>query len=600
MRHRSLAKTGIGVKLVILSVALLLGVCATFLIVRSSLERLSSAVARQASSSSIASSSYDLQKKAYVSWLSLYRLHDAAPARSGVGAARDESDYLSSAVEADASIAALSGLPAEAQAAVAVKDLGEAYAVFKADADKAAAALAAGRKEGSELFGYAALSFTVLESKLTSLNNLARQSAVAASGAGKSAVAAALRDLALACAVVLLVELGLALGIRRSITLPLGRLVSAVEAVGSGDLAIGGVDAGGGELGSIAASLGGLVDDLRGLVATVKDRLGELEDAGSSLLQSMDRAGQAARGIDDSVLSSRSRLDAELSAVEELSSFVEAIARGTGEQARMLTSQAGLIANSSASVEEMIANIDSVAANARVSAEASQRFVQEGVGGKERIEEVDQAIAEIALSSESLGEAASLIREIADRTALLAMNASIEAAHAGEDGRGFAVVADEIRKLAEQANSRAADIAIDLDRVTRSIAEVRLASSAAVASFGTILDGSDKLGSSVRAIGEAMTEQMEGGKVLLGSLASLNDMTSAITKGSEAIGAERAAILEGVGRLKAATAEVVGNEEAIAVVASSIAAAIGEAADRSSRNARLIEEVRVAADRFRT
>jgi methyl-accepting chemotaxis protein len=343
-----------------------------------------------------------------------------------------------------------------------------------------------------------------------------------------------------------------------------------------------------------------LVADLRGLVVTVKDRLVELEKAGTALLVSIDHGGEAARGIEGSVASSQTKLDEELAAVEELSSYVEAIAGGIAEQSQKLTAQASLIADSSASVQEMIANIESVAANAQVSAEASQSLVEEGSGGKERIDEVDSAIAAIALSSESLSEATELIREIADRTDLLAMNASIEAAHAGEAGRGFSVVADEIRKLAEQANSRAEDISGDLDRVTRSIADVRGASSAAVISFASILEKSENLGGSVRAIGEAMTEQMKGGEVLLDSLSKLNDITGEINKGSNGISLEMAAILEGVGRLKGATAEVVHNDEDITHGASTIGYAIEDAMAHSSRNAQLIEEVRAAADKFRT
>ena len=600
MRHQSLSKTGIGAKLALLSVAVFLGVCATFLVVWSSLDRLASAVNRQAVASTLSSASYDLQKKVYISWLSLFRLRSAPLAKSGSTSGRDESDYLSSALDADSSMASLVALPADAKSKAAIKDLDEAYAVFKADADKAAAALATGKGNAFKLFQYAGLSFSVLESQLTQLSNIVRQGSVAVSIAGNAAVTAALRDLALACIAVLLIELGFAYIIRRSITVPLGRLVAAVNVVGSGDFAIESVDAGGGELGSIASSMNSLVADLRGLIATVKDRLVELEKAGTALLASIDHGGEAARGIGESVASSRTKLDEELAAVEGLSSYVEAIARGIAEQTQKLTAQASLIADSSASVQEMIANIESVAANAQVSAEASQSLVEEGSGGKERIDEVDSAIAAIALSSESLGEAAELIREIADRTGLLAMNASIEAAHAGEAGRGFAVVADEIRKLAEQANSRAEDISGDLDRVTRSIEDVRGASSAAVVSFASILEKSGNLGGSVRTIGGAMTEQMEGGKVLLGSLAKLNDITGEINKSSEGISLEMAAILEGVGRLKGATAEVVHNDEEITHDASAIGAAIEDAMDHSSRNAQLIEEVRAAADKFRT
>ena len=352
------------------------------------------------------------------------------------------------------------------------------------------------------------------------------------------------------------IALAIALLVVRSITRPLGIMLTAAEAVSAGDFsAVPDSKIFYGELLKLHMSLGGMVNNLASNIENATNKAREAEEQTARAKEATEAATKAFQRAEvakrEGILHAAEQLEGATnvisSAATELSAQVQLSADGAQQQADRAAETATAMNEMNATVMEVARSASSAAEvsnTMRLKAEDGAKIVRKVVSSIEGVHQLSLVLKDdmgkLGESAASIGQIMGVISDIADQTNLLALNAAIEAARAGEAGRGFAVVADEVRKLAEKTMASTSEVGQAIRSIQQSADESIRQVEVAVNGINEATDLANTSGTAleeivqlaenaadqVRAIAAASEEQSAASEEINRSISDINKVAN--------------------------------------------------------------------------
>ena len=208
------------------------------------------------------------------------------------------------------------------------------------------------------------------------------------------------------------------------------------------------------------------------------------------------------------------------------------------------------VSSSSSAIEEMVKNISSINKIIDTNFGIVNDLENATSIGRSNLSEVTGLVGEIEKESQQLLEMSKVIGQISSQTNLLAMNAAIEAAHAGDFGAGFSVVADEIRKLAEDSGRQAKQIGEVLKTIKQMVDNAYAKAGTVQKEFDSVVSLAGQVKNQELEVKNSMAEQNEGNTLLLSSLKEMQEGTHAVEKAAHILKTDTETIIERIANIQ--------------------------------------------------
>lgn len=341
------------------------------------------------------------------------------------------------------------------------------------------------------------------------------------------------------------------------------------------------------------------IESLHGIVSNIKTQSDHIDGLSGNLSERVGFIKGDIETITANVSDLNFQTEEQGASVTETSSTIHQIAKNIESLTNQIEDQSASVTESSAAIQQMVSNINSISNNLEKAGSGFEALLAASTTGRESMQNVIDLVKNVSDQSEQLLETNEIIDAIASQTNLLAMNAAIEAAHAGDAGKGFSVVSDEIRKLAESSSEQSKLIEGELKKVVTTITTIVQASAQADDAFEAVTGQIRQANGLIQEIRMSMKEQNEGSRQVLEALEEIQNITVQIRDGSLEMNQGAAMILKEMARLEEISLKVQRSTRDIARSSDAIGQSIEDIIQVTDKNSEVVKELNDLTGRFK-
>ncbi|MHC6203019.1 methyl-accepting chemotaxis protein [Breznakiellaceae bacterium SP9] len=311
-----------------------------------------------------------------------------------------------------------------------------------------------------------------------------------------------------------------------------------------------------GELGAVSKSINIFLESLRGIIGKIRAGMGQAESDTIALHRMMEKVKSAVLEITETAKAIKDMVIEQNGSTRQTSSSLAAISQTLNRQNEAINTQVENINGNSATIETMMHEIRLISEKVAANTARYGELNADVEAGRRKLLTLKETVELLSNQSNNVFEANQVIRVIASQTNLLAMNAAIEAAHAGAAGSGFAVVADEIRKLAEDSGKQSVIITENMKHLKTFIGQAVSTTGAVDASFDTIIASVNIVTANEQDMFEETGRQAANAAGIVKGLENLKSISKNIYDNSKKIITENGIIHNEMEKLSAITGKV--------------------------------------------